>query len=1003
MKTDSTATALAQTDTLSPAVQQPVELSTTSLPTAPESVADAALLSHFIDNVNQGLNTHDALTQAQHTVQTIAAAEQAVTVARSQQSVQMQRDNALATGDNINALLPEDSAPHANSFIAALNAALAEDTQPELAFAAAQTTVQDTDTLHGTLQTPLAENAQWLTSLATDNTANNHLSPPALDTANSDADIFSYHLLDELNHGQSIDTAVTEAQHVKQVLAQAQNTSVIPISDADAFISSLSNPAQAETQLDRLVFTSSQSEALQSALTNDRSPYEAVATANTASNLITSVETTLSVPSDPLLAALASGENVTASIAGIVPEVSSMVASEAQASPQDVEATINFAFDKGITLTEAVKEAQVTTQVTDKVLLEVQAVTDSPEKALIQALASGENISTALTSVMTLAEQNTNSDSAANAQLFAENLSDALAQGGNINTAILNAQTEMQQQTLAERAVQLPQQPENAGLLLALATGNALNQQPINVEVLNALTEQIQQQPGEVSLEKALTLAQQHINLVIATLTDIKAPQATSAFLGLLSGNERIAELIQALSSNPELLIQLERLAQTTTFEAMQQIITNALESAVGINSPLERAVLALNEAKTPNLDSLLSSPPEQRPSPITKLTTVLNTTAVIEHSPSLINIFSLLHTMHQLFEEIQIKDAVSLVLIKQENALQNLTELYTLLEANVNAMEAFLKLNISAEHQFNLLQQAINLNRYVTQALFSLNAIPLRAEEAGGVANMSSGINPSGNFFIALGISPTEIKFIFPDKVVQPFIVLTGTYGQLTLYLNGTYIYELTNTDQRVEALTSATYLIDTFENKLINQFGDSAVIKVSIIIKGANDAPNAVNDTGVATEAGGVSLGTNATGNVLSNDTDIDSNDTKALSTASIGTFTGSYGALTLNADGSYVYVIDNTNATVNALNITDTLVDTFSYTLLDAAGLTSTASLSLSIQGANDAPNAVNDTGVATEAGGISLGTNATGNVLSNDTDIDANDIKSLSTASIGTFTG
>ena len=39
--------------------------------------------------------------------------------------------------------------------------------------------------------------------------------------------------------------------------------------------------------------------------------------------------------------------------------------------------------------------------------------------------------------------------------------------------------------------------------------------------------------------------------------------------------------------------------------------------------------------------------------------------------------------------------------------------------------------------------------------------------------------------------------------------------------------------------------------------------------------------------------------------------------------------YGTLTLNADGSYSYVVDNTNATVDALNGSDTLTDSFSYT--------------------------------------------------------------------------
>ena len=55
-------------------------------------------------------------------------------------------------------------------------------------------------------------------------------------------------------------------------------------------------------------------------------------------------------------------------------------------------------------------------------------------------------------------------------------------------------------------------------------------------------------------------------------------------------------------------------------------------------------------------------------------------------------------------------------------------------------------------------------------------------------------------------------------------------------------------------------------------------------------------------------------ATGNVLTNDTDVDTGDTKTVSevngsAANVGTaVAGTYGSLTLNADGSYTYTLDN-----------------------------------------------------------------------------------------------
>ncbi|WP_439899045.1 VCBS domain-containing protein, partial [Pseudomonas putida] len=39
-------------------------------------------------------------------------------------------------------------------------------------------------------------------------------------------------------------------------------------------------------------------------------------------------------------------------------------------------------------------------------------------------------------------------------------------------------------------------------------------------------------------------------------------------------------------------------------------------------------------------------------------------------------------------------------------------------------------------------------------------------------------------------------------------------------------------------------------------------------------------------------------------------------------------SFGSLTINADGSYRYVVDNSNATVQALSPGQTLVEQFTY---------------------------------------------------------------------------
>jgi VCBS repeat-containing protein len=165
------------------------------------------------------------------------------------------------------------------------------------------------------------------------------------------------------------------------------------------------------------------------------------------------------------------------------------------------------------------------------------------------------------------------------------------------------------------------------------------------------------------------------------------------------------------------------------------------------------------------------------------------------------------------------------------------------------------------------------------------------------------------------------------------------------------------------------------SFTVEAIDTFGNKSEKAVTVNVTNVNEAPVAVADTVDATEAGGTAngtAGTNPIGNALTNDTDVDANDTKtvkdikassaasvtavnASTTSADGTeVTGSFGKLKIGADGSYVYTVDNTNATVQALNTSSTaLQDVFSYTVKDAAGLTSTANITVSVKGANDAP--------------------------------------------------
>ena len=146
-------------------------------------------------------------------------------------------------------------------------------------------------------------------------------------------------------------------------------------------------------------------------------------------------------------------------------------------------------------------------------------------------------------------------------------------------------------------------------------------------------------------------------------------------------------------------------------------------------------------------------------------------------------------------------------------------------------------------------------------------------------------------------------------------------------------------------------------------------------------NNAPIALNDVAATNE----NAGTYSSGaaSVLDNDFDFEGD----TLTVTPGSFSGTFGTLVLNANGTYSYVL-NANAQTLAQGQTGT--DTFTYTVSDGS-LTDTATLTISIAGLNDAPVANNDSASAGENQTILI------NVLVNDTDVDNGAVLTVVSAS------
>jgi VCBS repeat-containing protein len=298
-------------------------------------------------------------------------------------------------------------------------------------------------------------------------------------------------------------------------------------------------------------------------------------------------------------------------------------------------------------------------------------------------------------------------------------------------------------------------------------------------------------------------------------------------------------------------------------------------------------------------------------------------------------------------------------------------------------------------------------------------------AIEAGGLNNATAGVNPSGNLLTNDSDVDANGEALSVVDVRQGASIgvigsgLAGAFGTLTLRADGSYTYVVDNSNPQVQALrTNGDVLSETFTYQIRDLAGASSNAVLTITIRGSNDNPLAADDSTVAVEAGGTAnatAGVNPTGNVLNNDTDVDANDSKTVTDirggteAAGGTFTtlgvgqsinGLYGTLTVAANGSYSYVINNNLAAVQALKPGDSLLETFTYRMRDTAGATDIAQLSIRVDGAWDAPVATNDVAVAVADNGAGNSVNPTRNVLPNDTDVDQGDVLHVSGIRLGT---
>nr|BFF38814.1 hypothetical protein BACY1_06190 [Tenacibaculum mesophilum] len=118
--------------------------------------------------------------------------------------------------------------------------------------------------------------------------------------------------------------------------------------------------------------------------------------------------------------------------------------------------------------------------------------------------------------------------------------------------------------------------------------------------------------------------------------------------------------------------------------------------------------------------------------------------------------------------------------------------------------------------------------------------------------------------------------------------------------------------------------------------------------------------------------------TGNVLTNDsgsTAISVTEVDVYPSAVNNTYTTLYGDITIQANGTYTYDVDETNASVTGLRNGESLDDIISYTVADAIGIKDYGILTITINGVDEAPDAIDNTDSLTAF----IDASATGNVI------------------------
>jgi VCBS repeat-containing protein len=237
----------------------------------------------------------------------------------------------------------------------------------------------------------------------------------------------------------------------------------------------------------------------------------------------------------------------------------------------------------------------------------------------------------------------------------------------------------------------------------------------------------------------------------------------------------------------------------------------------------------------------------------------------------------------------------------------------------------------------------------------------------------------------------------------LDSFQATSGEGAAVVVFADGTFQYDPRNSPQ-LQQLTPGDFVDDTFTYTVTDGNGGFDTATVTIRVNGANDLPTAVNDPSV-TNPFPAQFTTNEDTVLTLNGSlllanDFDPEGAGALEINGVSIISNAGAAVSFNVQTGVVTYNPQGSSVLQALGAGDSFDDTFTYTIRDGNDVSLPATVTIRVNGLNDAPTANADAATTETAVSTTI------NVLANDTDpdsaIDATTVQIVSNPTNGSVT-